>query len=338
MATQPSVTHLFGPFIESLGISYLLYGIGIAQACIYFVRSEHDSKWMRRITTVLIIFETAHTAVLFRTLYVYSVMSIDNPALLADMDWSVPTALAISIPLETIVHLFYIYRIWTFGRSYVMAIIPIIIYIFRNGWFFYTVIEIIMHPTWEAVHTTSMKRAFICFLSSDVLVDIFLASGMVYHLGHSWSRFKRTQSVLYMLMIYAINTGVIFAVTNSLALITYLTKGDTLYFAAFLTINSKLYANSFLGLANMRRVLRKKMDTPIIIGTNEFSTRRREQGMEMTPVGVEITQETLKVSDSVHSDVKTSRYDLSPRDMSVMDTAVSETHTKVSRNSSNSPL
>ena len=82
-----------------------LYGVMIAQACIYFVRSEHDPKWLRWTTMVLMyysvpqkvskvlissyhsVFETAHTSVLFRTLFFYSVRSIDDPTLLAKMDW-----------------------------------------------------------------------------------------------------------------------------------------------------------------------------------------------------------------------------------------------------------
>ena len=34
----------------------------------------------------------------------------------------------------------------------------------------------------------------------------------------------------------------------------------------------------------MRRILRKKMQAPVIIGTNELASRRLEQGLEMTPV------------------------------------------------------
>ena len=33
------------------------------------------------------LYETVHTCVLFRTLYIYTVRSIDDPTLLAKMDW-----------------------------------------------------------------------------------------------------------------------------------------------------------------------------------------------------------------------------------------------------------
>ncbi|KAK7683650.1 hypothetical protein QCA50_013026 [Cerrena zonata] len=90
MSDLASIPSLIGGFVEGISISNILFGITIAQFYVYTQAWDRDPKWLKCLATIIILLEIVYTVFSNRAQYFYSVLAIENPALLFKIDWSVP--------------------------------------------------------------------------------------------------------------------------------------------------------------------------------------------------------------------------------------------------------
>ncbi|CAL1712681.1 unnamed protein product [Somion occarium] len=286
-------------FIEGLGISYILYGITVAQAYVYMLGCERDAKWIKVMASVVVSLETIHTGVLLRTLWYYAVVVITNPLGYIHIDWSIPAALMLDLTMESIVHSYYIYRVWSFSKNRVLTLVMTVILVVRNGWFLYGNIRVIKIASWIVVENTPIIRsAFLSTYSLTLVLDVILATSMVYYLRRNKTTFQRTRNVVSWLMLYSVNSGAILAAMSLCSIVTFAVFSNRLLYGAFVTIGSKLYANALFGMLNTRNILREKLNEPIVIDTNGIARSYR-----MHPMHVEISQD--RVTDDIMQDTQT---------------------------------
>ncbi|KAH9004834.1 hypothetical protein EDB83DRAFT_2558479 [Lactarius deliciosus] len=102
----------------------------------------------------------------------------------------------------------------------------------------------------------------IATLSCKVLCDVLITFGMVYYFLSNRTQVRRTNNVLNLLAIYAINCGtlhLVFAVSSVTLLAKY---RDTLVSTPSLFIMFRLYLCAFMAILNSRDNLRETLDGP----------------------------------------------------------------------------
>ncbi|CDO75063.1 hypothetical protein BN946_scf184605.g4 [Trametes cinnabarina] len=92
-------------------------------------------------------------------------------------------------------------------------------------------------------------------LSCAVAVDCVATGTLTYYLRKSRTGFKRTDSMVDILMVYTVNTGLSTSIISMAALICAITMKDNLIYSAMITVGTKMYSNSLLAVLNSRRSL-----------------------------------------------------------------------------------
>ncbi|KAF9034035.1 hypothetical protein BJ165DRAFT_744186 [Panaeolus papilionaceus] len=90
--------------------------------------------------------------------------------------------------------------------------------------------------------------------------DLCLALVLLYLLYRSRTGFKKTNSLIRVLMMYTVNTGMIVAVDAALGVIAYAAMPHNFIFLGFYLLSSKLYVNAYIAMLNARKSLRNDRD------------------------------------------------------------------------------
>ncbi|KAI1785101.1 hypothetical protein LXA43DRAFT_1100664 [Ganoderma leucocontextum] len=90
-------------------------------------------------------------------------------------------------------------------------------------------------------------------LGTRVLTDSVISGAMVIWLRRNRTGFTRTDTILDLLISFAINTGLLTSMINLTAMISAILLPDALIYYAIYIVSSKLYSNSVLAVLNSRR-------------------------------------------------------------------------------------
>jgi hypothetical protein len=109
----------------------------------------------------------------------------------------------------------------------------------------------------------------IAALSCKALCDVLITVGMVYTLLRNRTQFRRTNNVLNILAIYAINCGTL-SLAFAISCVALLAKyQDTLIYTPSLFIMIRLYVCAFISILNSRDNLRETLEGPegVVVAT-----------------------------------------------------------------------
>ncbi|KAJ3557529.1 hypothetical protein NM688_g1428 [Phlebia brevispora] len=117
-----------------------------------------------------------------------------------------------------------------------------------------------------------------CTFISGAVVDVMIASSLCFLLWRRRTGFRRTDTAINTLMIYAINTGAFTSCVSVVAVIAYATMPNNLVYLGLLMILPKLLLNSLLANLNARPTL-KGHDTGDMVSINlsDFTTTNPSQ-------------------------------------------------------------
>ncbi|KAH9016369.1 hypothetical protein EDB83DRAFT_229102 [Lactarius deliciosus] len=116
---------------------------------------------------------------------------------------------------------------------------------------------------WAAVsNCRSFQGFFVATLSVKVFCDILITVGMVYTLLSNRTRVRRTNSVLNLLAIYAVNCGTLHLVFAISCVILFAKSPHTLKYTPSLLIMVRLSLCAFMAILNSRDNLRETLDGP----------------------------------------------------------------------------
>ncbi|OBZ69394.1 hypothetical protein A0H81_10676 [Grifola frondosa] len=110
-------------------------------------------------------------------------------------------------------------------------------------------------------------------MGSSACIDVIVASVMIYYLKRGRSGLTRSDNMLVWLSVYTVNTGALTSFFSVLIVIMFAVQKESLVFAALVEMQSKLYANSFLGSLNARQHIRNKLSENSGYPTIELSNR-----------------------------------------------------------------
>lgn len=147
----------------------------------------------------------------------------------------------------------------------------------------------------------------------SVLCDVIIAVALSYYLHSKRTGFKRTDSIINRLIIYAVNRGALTAICQASSAISLVAFPGHLFHFPFDLLSGKLYCNTLLATLNAQRAMRGdghnvvEVDTLVLnrmnTSTTENANRRRvslsESAARSTPTFViECANKTV---DSAHT-------------------------------------
>ncbi|KAI0668078.1 hypothetical protein C8Q78DRAFT_1048224 [Trametes maxima] len=102
-----------------------------------------------------------------------------------------------------------------------------------------------------------------------VIVDVILTSTLVFMLRRSRIGSRRSDSLIHVLILYTVNTGLLTSIVSIAVFVFALMLPGNLIYAGISIVGAKLYANSVLAVINSRSAINDKF-------TDDFTSLRLE--------------------------------------------------------------
>ncbi|KAI0072382.1 hypothetical protein K474DRAFT_1711633 [Panus rudis PR-1116 ss-1] len=320
MPSEPSSTSLLGSFVVTVCVSFMLYGIMVAQSYFYMLNgAKRDSWWLKGMVLAVWILEVFHTALVIHMVYEYLVRDFTDLADVGFIVWSVGLFVMVEMVIVGLVQGFYLRRIFLLsGRSYLITGVTGFLLLLRIALGFAT--AALTYPLGQWVKFRQATGPLVTLsmgLGLAALVDALIAGILIFQLHRSKTGFSSTDGVIRSLMAYLVNTGAITGVVSLAIVLSFVCLEENLLFAGLATVTAKLYSNSLLGTLNTREALRSKtgrvVEIPTMLSDLSNSQPQRAITGPTTEVSglsgateIQVFKETHKFSDFASEDERRS--------------------------------
>ncbi|KAF7768668.1 hypothetical protein Agabi119p4_7911 [Agaricus bisporus var. burnettii] len=276
---EPLIMKTLGTVFIGFSAACVIYGILITQVFQYFRGYPFDKARFKYAVIVLTILETADQIFTGHITFWYTVKNWGrfDVLLKAELTWSLILQILIGSIVGTIVKT-YVLRLqsvadvfltgrpsailqlfWSqgvaLGRNYYITGVILVLTYTQLGLAIYYSYKAFMLPSLFAA--SSLRVLGSVSLGTGVLTDVTTAVTLCIYLNRLRTGLHTSDSLVNMLIRYAINTG---ALTSAVSLTTLLLydflPDNNLYYASVYIILSKLYAISLMATLNTRRQVR----------------------------------------------------------------------------------
>ncbi|TFK50313.1 hypothetical protein OE88DRAFT_1735895 [Heliocybe sulcata] len=269
-------------------VSFALYGVTFAQTYIYYERRHSDRPFIKILVFTLWILDTFDAALIGHLLYHYMVTNYINPSAMLSPVWSILIHVLVTTHqspksiTDFIVRMMFSRRILKLSGSYVLTGVVVAIS------FVDLICGLIITGKAFGLSTyaelESISKLFYLNFAAGTAGDLYVALVLCYFLHSSRTGFKRTDSLINILIIYTVNTGLITALDAAAGMITYIVMPSNFIFIGFYLNLSRFYVNSYLASLNARDIIREKSSGNIVSIqlsrlTNSFRTHDIETGV-----------------------------------------------------------
>ncbi|KDR78087.1 hypothetical protein GALMADRAFT_1301078 [Galerina marginata CBS 339.88] len=244
----------FGATLIGALISAMLYGLTTLQTYLYYVSYPKDSTNMKLLVAFIWVLDTVHFALISQTVYYYLVTNYFNPLGLVDGHWSLFVSVILNSIIACIVQSFFIVRIFRLCKAKVRWWVASVLGMLVVAHFAFgieTVVFMFIKKELARIPEINLFAAT-PFAIFAVLSDILIAGALCYLLHGSRTGFKRTDTIVTTLIIYAINRCLLTSVVAVLEVIVFSVMPHSLWFVAIDFFIGRLYANSLLATLNSR--------------------------------------------------------------------------------------
>ncbi|CAL1709171.1 unnamed protein product [Somion occarium] len=254
----PNIPTLLGPIMWTVCTALLIYGVTVVQTYVYVFTYKQDETWVKSLVYAVTFLETVHSIIVFALYYDAFIAGAGHLETLPLIPWTVPAVFFVNCIVVVLVQGFYIRRIWILSnRFWPLLVVLVSILVLRIGFALATFGFFVSLETWDSFRTRNGPLVTIsCGLGFAVLMDMCIAGLLIWYLARGRSGYRRTDGVISFLIAYAVNTGLLTMAVSTAIVFTFAFMKESLLFAGFNLIASKLYANSFLGTLNARQILR----------------------------------------------------------------------------------
>ncbi|KAH9847849.1 hypothetical protein C2E23DRAFT_846782 [Lenzites betulinus] len=253
-AQLPPLQNTFGAYLICTCIGCMLFGLTTHQTYRYYRLYPTDGFGLKTLVGILLGLDVLHTITAIHVCYYYLVTNYDNPLSQGTGVWSIRLGIIETGLVILVAHCFYARRLFLLGNGHIFPVSII-------GLLLLAEVGFSTAATAESFVQVSFEKFFKfqwliwVILAVALLVDLVATSILTYYLRRSRTGFKRTDSMVDVLMVYAINTGLSTSVLTFAALICSIAASHTLIWAAITVPATKMYANSLLAVLNSRRSL-----------------------------------------------------------------------------------
>jgi len=262
----PGVPTLVYKFDNTLGalllgglVAMALWGVTCVQTYHYFMSKNKDRLLTRAMVGFMWILDTFDSALNAHILYYYMVSNYLNPFAIFKPVWSIIIHVAVTSISNFLVRTMFAQRIFRLSGGNIWLTVCVMVISLCDLVVGITItvkaFGIQSFPELDKL-STLMYMTFGFGTGSDLTVAIILS----WILRKSRTGFRRTDSLIKVLMMYVVNTGMIVAIDASLGMILYAVMPNNFIFLAFYLLLSKLYLNAYLATLNAREYLRQSDD------------------------------------------------------------------------------
>ncbi|KAL7278349.1 hypothetical protein ACG7TL_008325 [Trametes sanguinea] len=288
----PALDNTFGALVLGMSFGLMLYGLTVHQSYRYARLYRRDESWVKCLVLAILILESVHITLCIVAVYYHLVTNYFKPATLLVGHWSTRLLTPVTGVIMILCQGFYAFRVCQIGSHFVYRVlvaVAIVCMVCEFGFMLAATIEGFRLSLSDFQHVSWL----VCgIFGSAVLTDICLTGTLVIVLLRSRTGFRRTDSLIEVLIIYSINTGLLTSIFGLLTFIFAIILPGNLIYIAIAIVGVKLYANSVLAVLNSRRSLSNRLLQGFEMGSFEPSGSRHRRDSEAGPMDTWKARET----------------------------------------------
>ncbi|KAI0040387.1 hypothetical protein FA95DRAFT_884187 [Auriscalpium vulgare] len=270
----PSLDSTMGGLYIGILVSGALWGVTTMQTWHYYREYPQDPWHIKALVAVVFVLDTLHQMLIAHTGYWYLVTHYFEPQFLGRIVWSIAAEVAVAAIVALIVQCFFIKRIWKFSKK--NPIIVGIVSVLALSQFLVTVVylaRVFSRDLWTYPKLATIKGLSMSVNATTVAADASIALMLCYLLQSSRTGFRRSDTVINKLILFAANTGLITSMDAVCSLITIAALPNTFIYISFFFAQSRLYSNSLMATLNARNSLRNNLDSEGLISLTAMAGR-----------------------------------------------------------------
>ncbi|KAI0326508.1 hypothetical protein GY45DRAFT_1328855 [Cubamyces sp. BRFM 1775] len=254
----------------------MLYGLTIHQTYRYYRLYPKDPLWMKCLVAGIVSFETFHTVLCIVAVYSQLVTHYFEPGTLLAGHWSLRTLVPASGLTILLGQCFYVHRVYQLGSHYGYKLLVFIAIACMA-----CELAFVIATTVEAFRVTLAQFPAYSWLFSAAfgcatLAELFLTGTLIVVLLRSRTGYKRTDSTIEILIMYAVNTGLLVGIFDLSSFTFALILPGNLIYVGVGSVGVKLYATSVLAVLNSRRSLSERLTQDLELGSFEPKRMQRD--------------------------------------------------------------
>ncbi|KAJ8486821.1 hypothetical protein ONZ51_g4568 [Trametes cubensis] len=252
----PALDNTYGAGLIGTAVGLMLFGLTVHQVYRYFRLYPTDPRYIKIYVVVLLILETFHIVISLHTCYFYLITNYLQPGAFLVPIWSVNTVPLATGVVAVVSQCFFAHRVWLVGPQLrPLVLISVVFLLVELGFSMAATIETYVRPLYKSYW--SVTWVFSASFGVAIVVDSVLTGTLITILHRSRTGIKRTDSMIDLLIVYSVNTGLLTGIFNILTFTFALVYPDNIIYGGFAIVTAKLYANSVLAALNARKSLIK---------------------------------------------------------------------------------
>ncbi|KAK0215092.1 hypothetical protein IW262DRAFT_263373 [Armillaria fumosa] len=236
-------------------VAAILHGVSCVQAWYYFTH-QHDQWPLKLIVAAVMAFDTVHQALICHTVYTYLITHYGNATELQQTVWSLLAEVLFNGFTAFLVQSFLALRVWHLSNRRVLVTATVALLVvaeFGCVIAFGTLALINVHNFAELA---TLKYLSISVNALAAAGDVLIAGTLCLLLHRSRTGFKKSDTMINKLILFAVNTGLLTSLCAVASLISILTAPNTFIYITFFFCMGRLYSNSLLATLNAREGIR----------------------------------------------------------------------------------
>jgi len=299
----------YGIQLIGVVISSILFGISCLQTFLYYMGRPKDPILLKVLPAWLMFLQLARLILLVVVVYKILVTDFNHPERLATIPSEAYCANIIVGILAFSAQLFYIWRIWKFGKS--KANISKYMWMFGTFCILLAIVFLTLTVTNAALElrhggslafllTETYNATSYTFAATNFILDAIFVVAMVWLLRiEGRSQYAMTNNVVNRLMILSINSGLVTMTAALIFIITLATSPQTYVYIFFYYLTAPLYCNSVLANLNSREWLRRQA------GQTDSGGYNRSRGLARVEFNTAMQNPVHNISKGSHPDSDT---------------------------------
>ncbi|KAJ7624070.1 hypothetical protein DFH06DRAFT_1230318 [Mycena polygramma] len=236
-------------------LSMGIYGLTTSQTYFYYSEYPHDKPWTKALIAALWALNTVHSALLIHMVYhYYRILSVLNVVGLSGNVWSLPMSMVVHLMMTGLVIAYFLNVIFQCSKPslrwwlLVPNVVAILMY---TGFGIETIIDLFKTPTLMALAAYT-EVAFLPMAATKTAADTMMAGSLCFVLFDQRTGFRRTNSLIYTLIVYAINRCLLTAGMALVVLVMIALRPNAMIYVGPQFLIPGLYANALLASLNSR--------------------------------------------------------------------------------------
>lgn len=235
-------------------VAAVLHGVSCVQAWYYY--NHQSDKWPTKLLVAsVMIFDTIHQALITHTVYTYCITQWGNPNQLGLLVWSLLVEVLFNGLTAVLVQSFLTMRVWLLSnRSYLLTgTLVLLVAAEFVSVIVFTAISIRLETFAKLANLEALSVTVNALAAAG---DVLIAASLCTILHKSRTGFRKSDTMINKLIMFAVNTGFLTSICACASLISITVAGHTFIYIAFFFCIGRLYTNSLLATLNARKHIR----------------------------------------------------------------------------------